>query len=112
MTTPTGSEPGSAMDPGEGGPDWTDQVTDLVVDSIDKVRARTTGPVMNVSKASVYVVVALIVALPITVALMAGMVRLLNWAIPGDVWIAYAIMAVLFFIGGAVMWSRRDRSTP
>ena len=56
---------------------------------------------------------ALLILTPILVLFFAGAVRLLNWAIPGDVWIAYAIMGVLLLLLGAFLWSRRaPRTTP
>lgn len=93
-------------------PDWTDQVTDLVVETVDKVRDRTTGPVLNVAHAAVYALVAAVVVVPVLVALFVGLFRLLNWAVPGDVWISYAIVAVLLLLSGWVLWSRRERPQP
>ena len=87
--------------------DWADQVTDLIVDTVDKVRERTTGPVLEISKGIVHGVVALLILTPILVLFFAGAVRLLNWAIPGDVWIAYAILGVLMLVLGSFLWSRR-----
>jgi len=88
--------------------DWTDQVTDLIVDSVDKVRARTTGPILQGARGIVYAIVALVLLGPILVLGMVGVIRLLNWAIPGDVWIVYALLGTIFVIVGAVLWSRRD----
>jgi hypothetical protein len=113
MTTAGASEPtppAAPAGPGAAGPDWTDQVADLVVDSVDKVRARTTGPVLNVAHAAVYGIVAAIIALPVVIAVLAGLVKLLNWVVPGDVWIAYLIVAAMMWLGGWVVWSRRERS--
>lgn len=92
--------------------DWADQVTDLIVDTVDKVRERTTGPVLEISKGVVHAVVALLILTPILVLFFAGAVRLLNWAIPGDVWIAYAILGVLLVLLGSFLWSRRAPRTP
>jgi hypothetical protein len=89
--------------------DWTDQVTDLIVDSVDKVRARTTGPILEGAKGAVYAIVALVLLVPILVLGMVGLVRLLNWAIPGDVWIVYALLGIIFVIVGVVLWSRRGK---
>ena len=127
MTDPTGPEttrpaaaPGpasSSSGPAPAGqtaaapPDWADQVTDLIVDTVDKVRERTTGPVLEISKGIVQGVVALLILTPILVLFFAGAVRLLNWAIPGDVWIAYAIMGVLMLLLGSFLWSRRAPRT-
>lgn len=89
--------------------DWTDQVTDLIVDSVDKVRDRTTGPILEYSRISVHAVVALILLLPIGVLFLVGLVRLLDWAIPGDVWIVYAGLGTIFALVGVLLWSRRSK---
>lgn len=111
--TPSSSATGSsAAGPGAAAPaDWADQVTDLIVDTVDKVRDRTTGPILEISKGIVHAVVALLILTPILVLFFAGAVRLLNWAIPGDVWIAYAILGVLLLLLGAFLWSRRAPRT-
>lgn len=101
--------PAAAASPA--GPDWTDQVADLVVDTVDKVRSRTTGPVLDVARGSVYAVVALIILLPVGILAAAGAVRLLNWALPGDVWVAYAVLAGILLIVGSLLWSRRRPPT-
>jgi len=126
MTDPTGSDttrPASSSTtstsagPSTSGPaaaapaDWADQVTDLIVDTVDKVRERTTGPILEISKGIVHAFVALLILTPILVLFFAGAVRLLNWAIPGDVWIAYAILGVLLMLLGAFLWSRRAPRT-
>lgn len=92
-------------------PDWTDQVTDLIVDTVDKVRDRTTGPVLDISHSSVHAVVAMILMVPIGILLVAGIIRLLNWAVPGDVWIVYAGLGTIFALVGVVLWSKRTPST-
>ena len=116
MTTPQGSQPradgppplGDQGSPEPAGGDWTQQVTDLVTDTVDKVRSRTTGPLMGVAHGVVYALVAAIVAIPVVVVLFVGLIRLLNWAIPGDVWIVYAIIAVVTWLVGAILWSKRN----
>ena len=109
---PAGSAPSAAAAPVPGGPpdtDWTDQVTDLIVDSVDKVRARTTGPILEGAKGAVYAIVALVILLPILALGTIGLVRLLNWAIPGDVWIVYALLGIICLIVGVVFWSKRGK---
>lgn len=88
-------------------PDWTDQVTDLIVDSVDKVRAKTTGPLLDFSRAGVLALVALIILLPILVMVIVGMVRFFNWLLPGGIWVSYVVMSVIFLIIGAVLWKQR-----
>ena len=116
MTDPTGT-PGDGTSPARTAPatsepDWADQVTALIVDSVDKVRDRTTGPILELAKGLVQAVVAVLVLTPILVLAVAGSVRLINWAVPGDVWIAYAIMGVLLVLLGLFLWSRRGPLSP
>jgi hypothetical protein len=110
-TVPGGTVPGGTAPAGVPDADWTDQVTDLIVDSVDKVRARTTGPVLEGAKGLVYAVVALIVLVPVTILVLAGMVRLLSYWLPGGVWAAYTVMAVVFILVGVLLWRRRGAST-
>jgi hypothetical protein len=104
---PPSAAPGQVPAPSDA--DWTDQVTDLIVDSVDKVRARTTGPILEGAKGAVYAIVALVILLPILALGTIGLVRLLNWAIPGDVWIVYALLGIICLIAGVVFWSRRGK---
>lgn len=90
-------------------PDWTDQVTDLIVDTVDKVRDSTTGKILQVSRVSVHAVVALILLLPIGVLALAGLIRLITYWV-GQVWITYTILGTLFVLVGVVLWSRRRPS--
>ena len=91
-------------------PDWTDQVTDLIVDTVDKVRDSTTGKILQASRVSVHAVVALLLLLPIAVLALVGLVRLITYWV-GEVWITYTILGTLFVLIGVVLWSRRRPST-
>ncbi|MGB3411681.1 MAG: hypothetical protein WBA45_10820 [Microthrixaceae bacterium] len=92
----------------QGEADWTEQVTNLVVDTVDTVRKRTTGPILHYSRASVNAVVAVLLALPVALLMVIGAVRLLAWAL-GQVWIAYTIVGTILVLMGVVLWSRRSK---
>ena len=112
--TATGSaseRPGGAAPQAANEPDWTQQVTDQIVDTVDKVRDRTTGPILDISRSSVHAVVAMILLLPVAVLFLVGLVRLLNWAVPGDVWFIYAGLGMLFVLIGVLLWSKRSPRT-
>jgi hypothetical protein len=96
---------------GPDGPDWTDQVTDLIVDTVATIRSRTTGPILQGAKGVVHGVVALIVLVPVTILVLAGSVRVLNYLLPGDVWLAYAVMSAVFLLVGGVLWRQRGRGS-
>lgn len=88
--------------------DWADQVTTLIVDSVDKVRDRTTGPILEYSRASVHLLVAIIVALPMLLLGVLGLIRLLTWA-TGHAWISYTIIGVVLIGTGSILWSKRSK---
>ncbi|HTO00369.1 MAG TPA: phage holin family protein, partial [Microthrixaceae bacterium] len=89
-------------------PDWTDQVTNLVVDTVDSVRDRTTGRILEYARASVNAVVAVILAIPVMVLFVVFLVRLLTWAV-GRAWLSYTIVGTLLVLVGVVLWSRRSK---
>jgi hypothetical protein len=98
----------SVTPPEESGPDWTDQVADLVVDTVDTVRQKTTGPILQGARVVVYGVVAVIVAVMVgTLAIILGG-RLLEY-LPGPIWVAYGVLGAIFVIAGLILWSRRPR---
>ncbi len=99
---------GAASRPRDGEPDWTDQVTNLVVDSVDKVRDKTTGPILEYSRISVHLVVAIIVLLPVALLFVVGLVRLLTWAV-GEAWLSYTIVGAVLVLVGVFLWSRRSK---
>ena len=97
---------GTPAAPGSG-QDWTDQVTGLIVDGVDKVRTRTTGPILEVSRGSVHAVVAITLLLPVAVLFLVLTVRVLTYFVFREVWITYTVLGMLFSLIGVVMWSRR-----
>lgn len=99
-TQPSDAAPGSAQD-------WTDQVTGLIVDSVDKVRSRTTGPILEVTRGSVHAVVALLLLTPVAVLFTILAVRVLTYFVFREVWITYTVLGMLFTLIGVVLWSRR-----
>lgn len=89
--------------------DWPQQATTRVVDLVDNVRSKTAGPAIRISRAIVYGLVALvlmIIALPI---FLIGITRLLDYAIPGDIYWVYFGIGGVFTLLGLLLWSRRPR---
>ena len=89
--------------------DWTDQVTDLIVDSVDKVRSRTTGPILEISRGSVHAIVAVLLLLPVAVLFLVLTIRVLTYFVFREVWITYAVLGMVFTLIGVVLWSRRHQ---
>jgi len=87
-------------------PDWTEQVTDLIVDLVDNVRDKTTGPILTVARGLVYGTIILVVA---SVLMVAGLVlggRVIS-LIPVPEFVSYAVLGALFTVVGMVCWKRR-----
>jgi hypothetical protein len=101
-TAPSNGTPFSA----DGDSDWTDQVADLVVDTVDRFRDRTTGPVISGARYVVFGIVAAIVVVPLFVMgiILAG--RLLD-LLPGDLWIAYSALGAVLVMVGMMFWRLR-----
>ncbi len=110
LSTPAGpSTTGAARTPSTPGSsqDWTDQVTDLIVDSVDKVRSRTTGPILEIARGSVHAIVALVLAVPIAILAVVLSIRVLTYFVFREVWITYAVLGTLMVVIGVVLWSLR-----
>jgi len=96
----------TSVSPSAHEPDWTDQVTDLVVDVVDRVHDSTTGPLLSLAKSAVVGVVAAIVAVAALVLLTLLSVRALD-LFPGRIWTPYLALGVLLTAAGLFCWSKR-----
>ena len=86
--------------------EWPVQAADAIVDTIGKVRDRTTKPAVLAARAVVYGILALVMAVIAAVLLITMIVRIWDVYVPGKIWIIYAIFAVVFSTGGAVLMKR------
>ena len=87
---------------------WADQVADLIVDAVDRVRDRTVTPAQSIAKYVVYGAVIAVLALPLLVLSIVALVRILDAFLPGGVWVPYLILGLAFVAGGVVLWSKRN----
>jgi hypothetical protein len=97
----------SAASPAAGEPDWTDQVTDLIVDVVDRVHDKTTGPIIGLATRVVYGTVALLAGLVVTILGIILISHLLD-RLPGQIWIPDVAIGALLVLGGLILWSRRQ----
>jgi len=88
-------------------PDWTDQVTDMVVDLVDTARDKTTGPILTASRAVVYGVVIAIVAVLVGIVGIITGGRLLS-LLPLPEFVSYGIVGALMAGGGLLLWTKRE----
>lgn len=104
-----------------GNDDWPKQATDAVVKVVDSVRDKTTGPAVNAAHAAKYGIVAAIIALPLSVVLLVGLMRgteaLLQvigtwqgWSFLADpIWIVYLLYGALFTLFGLICWRKANK---
>ncbi len=90
------------------GGDWPVRAADTIERVVDQVRSKTTGPAIIASRWIVYGLVAAFLGGAALLLLLIGLIRGLNVAIPGDVWIIYLILGVAFTVVGALLWRKRS----
>ena len=97
--------------PPTGGSDahWADQIADLIVDGVDRVRDRTVTPAQAIAKYIVYGAVVAVLVVPLLVMSLILVVRVLDAFIPSGVWVPYLILGGVFVIVGAVLWTKRSK---
>ena len=83
--------------------EWPAQAADTIVDTISKVRDKTTKPAIVAARAVVYGLIAAIVGTVGLILFLILIVRLWENYVPGHVWIIYAIFFVAFSGGGLVL---------
>jgi hypothetical protein len=87
--------------------DWPVQATRSIVQVVDKVRDKTSGPAITAVAGVVYGLVALMGVTILTIVLTAATVRGLELLLWRKVWAAYLVLAVVTLAGGLLCWSRR-----
>ena len=109
MTDTTSGGPGAPRTPGTPGPaeDWPAKATDQIVNLVDQVREKTTGPAIRFARAVVFGFLATMLGTAALVLFIVGLVRFVNVYAPGGVWVAHGIVGLLFVGVGAWLWSKR-----
>jgi hypothetical protein len=95
--------------------DWPAQAADRIVDVVDTVRDKTTGPVQTAARGAVYGLMAAILAVVVFVLVIIFAIRgldiLVDEFIPwGGIWLPYLILGVVFLLAGTVLFRRRRPS--
>ena len=95
-------------------PNWASNVTDTIVDTVDKVRDRTTKPLVMLARGLVFGLLTVFLAAFVVVAVLIGasrgLIAALEWPFDHDtsVWISYFVLGGLLCLAGAVAMSRRE----
>jgi hypothetical protein len=87
--------------------DWPAKAADQIVNLVDQIRDKTTGPAIRAARAMVFGFLAAMLATAALVLLVVGLVRFVNVYVPGGVWVAHAIVGLLFVGVGLLLWSKR-----
>lgn len=103
---------GSASPAGMIPPEWPAQAADTIVDTIEKVRDRTTKPLMVAARALVYGVLIASIGTVALVLFLVLLVRALDNWLPGNVWTVYAGFAVVFSAAGFLLLRKANRPAP
>jgi uncharacterized BrkB/YihY/UPF0761 family membrane protein len=95
-------------------PNWAAEVTDKIVDTIDKVRDRTTKPIIYLARGLVFGLLSTILGIMALVLLLVGISRALinfiEWPLDHDtaVWVSYFILGGLLCLIGTVCMIKRQ----
>ena len=95
-------------------PEWAENVTDTIVSTVDKVRDRTTTPIVMAARGLVFgLLSAILGAFILIVALVAaqrGLVSLIEWPLDHDsaVWVSYLVLGAVLLVIGSVCMSKRQ----
>lgn len=117
MAAPIPARPpsGSGLVPAE----WPAQAADAIVETIDKVKDKTTKPAITAARAVVYGLlaavvgpVALILVLVLLARLYANYVAGAFHVIPPTIWPLYALLFVGFMVGGTLLLRKANRPAP
>jgi hypothetical protein len=88
--------------------DWPAKVADQVVNLVDQVRDKTTGPAIKAARAMVFGFLATMLGTAALVLLVVGLVRFVDVYAPGGVWVAHGIVGLLFVGCGLLLWAKRN----
>ena len=91
--------------------EWPAQAADTIVDTIAKVRDKTTKPAIVATRALVYGLLAGIVGVVAVVLLLVLITRIWANYVPGDVWTLYALLGVVFSISGLVLLRKANTAS-
>ncbi|MXW42944.1 MAG: hypothetical protein F4138_07665 [Acidimicrobiia bacterium] len=87
---------------------WAEEATDAVVNTVDKVRSVTTGPIVSASRILAYIIFAVFSLLIVFTLSIIAAVRGLEIA-TGKTWAAHGILGMAFVSLGMFAWSKRPK---
>jgi hypothetical protein len=109
MAVPTPPPSGSKIPDGVIPAEWPAQAADTIVDTIAKVRDKTTKPALLAARGLVYGLVAAVIGSLAFFLVLIMIVRIWANYVPGHVWVIYAIFAVVFSTAGFVLLRKANQ---
>ena len=92
--------------------EWPAQAADAIVDTIGKVRDKTTRPAIVAARAVVYGFIAAVVGIIAAILALILLVRLYDNYVPGHVWPLYAVLFAVFTFGGVFCLRKANAPAP
>jgi hypothetical protein len=92
--------------------EWPVQAADAIVQGVDTLRDKTTGPAQKAARGVVYGLLAAVLGTMVAILLVVGFVRLVDSLVglfmdPPRIWLTYLIVGVVFTSAGALVFRRR-----
>lgn len=94
-------------------PNWATDMTETIVSTVDKIRDRTTTPVVMVARGLVFGLLGGILSIAalvlLVVGLSRGLINLIEWPLDHDtaVWVSHATVGGLLVLAGSVCMAKR-----
>lgn len=94
--------------PSLSGGDWPAQAADAIVDTVGKIRDRTTVPIMRLARAAVFGVFIGTFVIVLCTLLVIGVIRLLDEILPSGVWLPYLLLGAVVTGSGWLLFRKRN----
>jgi len=106
--TSRGTPPPLPTIPSLAGGDWPAQAADAIVDTVGKIRDRTTVPIMRLARATVFGVFIGTFVIVLCTLVVIGLIRLLDEVLPSGVWLPYLLLGVVVTGLGWMLFRKRN----
>lgn len=99
------ASPSGDSDPA--GPDWAEQIVDVVDSFVSNLRSKTTDPVARIGEFILLGFMVTGLALAALLLLVIALFKVAVFATRGEVWLSYLVLGGISFIAGLLFWPRR-----
>ena len=87
--------------------DWTKDLLDRLDHYIDVVRSNTTDRLVKVARVLVFGLITAILGTMAGIIALITLIRLLDIALPREVWLPYVVLGAIFLVMGLFLWSKK-----